>query len=64
MVSNTRERKINYVLITIKNKRSAQIDKERFLAIGAVEMLSSVRVMAEIVDMLERAGKIDKGIWK
>ena len=64
MTSNTRERKINYVLITIKNKRSAQIDKERFLAIGAVEMLSSVRVMAEIVDMLERAGKIDEGIWK
>ena len=64
MTSNTRERKINYVLITIKNSRAEKIDKERFLAIGAVEMLSSVRVMAEIVDMLERAGKIDEGIWK
>ena len=64
MPSNTRERKINYVMFAIKNSRAEKIDRDRFLAIGAVEMLSSVRVMREIVDMLERAGKIDKRIWR
>ena len=64
MPINTRERKINYIQFAIKNSRAAKIDRDRFLAVAAVEMLSSVRVMREIVDMLEKAGRIDKRIWR
>lgn len=60
----SRERKINYLLSYIHNNQSVLIDKEKMIAVASIDMLTSERVIREILNTLEKAGRIDKRVWK
>ena len=62
--SNTMERNTNFVLSSIRNNRSALIDKVIFIAKTATEMITTERTIRELIAKLEKAGWIDQGIWK
>lgn len=62
--TDSRERKILFILNRIKTSRTTFLDKKHFTAVCAVELYTTERTIVEIIGMLERAKKIDVRIWK
>lgn len=59
-----RERKINYILQTLRMDKSALVDKEKFMALASLDLLTTESTIKGIIETLEKADKIDKRIWK
>lgn len=62
--TKSREDKVRFIMNRVLVSRNTKHNKRRFIAKNAYALQTSQATIKEIIDMLEKAGRIKKETWK